>query len=180
MSDSYIATPTAFQGSRIAWNSGWDLKLRDGTLYRFPDSSSATRPQQAAVTSIQDRYGNTLTLERDSNKNLTKITSPKGRWISLTIDGSHRITKAWDNIGRVVTYTYDGSGRLTAVKDPAGGLTEYTYDPLHRMLTLKDAKAIVFLTNEYDATGRVSRQTQADGTTFQFAYTLGARSPRPT
>ena len=31
---------------------------------------------------------------------------------------------------------------------------------------------IVFLTNQYDANGRVTLQTQADSTTFQFAYTL--------
>ena len=30
------------------------------------------------------------------------------------------------------------------------------------MLTLRDARGITFLTNEYDANGRVSRQTQAD------------------
>jgi len=40
------------------------------------------------------------------------------------------------------------------------------------MLTLKDARGIVFLTNQYDANGRVTLQTQADNTTYQFAYTL--------
>ena len=30
----------------------------------------------------------------------------------------------------------------------------------------------MFLTNEYDTNGRVSRQTQADGSTYEFAYTL--------
>jgi len=40
------------------------------------------------------------------------------------------------------------------------------------MLTLKDRRGIVYLTNQYDSVGRVSRQTQADGTTYQFAYTL--------
>jgi len=42
------------------------------------------------------------------------------------------------------------------------------------MVTLTDARGILFLTNEYDSTGKVTRQTQADGTTYQFAYTLGA------
>jgi RHS repeat-associated protein len=40
------------------------------------------------------------------------------------------------------------------------------------MTTIKDPRNIVFLTNEYDANGRVFRQTQADQTTYQFAYTL--------
>jgi YD repeat-containing protein len=39
------------------------------------------------------------------------------------------------------------------------------------MLTVKDARGIVYLTNEYDSNGRVTKQTQADNTTFQFAYT---------
>ena len=40
------------------------------------------------------------------------------------------------------------------------------------MLTLTDARGITFLTNEYDAAGRVSRQTQADGGVWTFAYTV--------
>ena len=56
--------------------------------------------------------------------------------------------------------------------DQAGGVSRYSYDASDQMRTLTDARGIVFLTNEYDAGGRVSRQTQADGTTYQFAYTL--------
>jgi YD repeat-containing protein len=40
------------------------------------------------------------------------------------------------------------------------------------MLTIKDARGIVYLTNEYDANGRVTLQTAADGTTYHVAYTL--------
>jgi RHS repeat-associated protein len=38
------------------------------------------------------------------------------------------------------------------------------------MLTLTDARGITYLTNEYDSAGRVSKQTQADGGTYRFAY----------
>jgi YD repeat-containing protein len=103
---------------------------------------------------------------------LLQIASPHGRWIKLTYDSLNRITRAEDNIGRVVQYTYDTIGRLWKVTDVAGGVTEYSYDPQHRMLTIKDPRNIVYLTNEYDANGRVSKQTQADKTTYQFAYTL--------
>jgi YD repeat-containing protein len=40
------------------------------------------------------------------------------------------------------------------------------------MLTVKDACGITYLTNQYDTNGRVTLQTQADSTTYQFAYTL--------
>ena len=79
-----------------------------------------------------------------------------------------------DNIGRVVTYDYDNKGRLTKVTDPVGGVTEYTYDTSDRMLTIKDARGIIFLTNEYDDGDRVIKQTQADGSTYEFEYTVDA------
>ena len=71
-----------------------------------------------------------------------------------------------------MNYIYDAGGRLWKVTDPENGVTEYTYDSSDRMLTIKDPRGIVFLTNEYDANGRVMNQTQADTTTYQFAYTL--------
>ena len=163
-----VGTPTKFYGSRIVWNgNGWDVTLKDGTVYVFGENA----PLQA----IRDRNGNQVIITRTGGQggNITKITSPNGRWIQFTYDGSNRITQATDNTGRVVTYQYDGSGRLFRVTDPNGGITGYTYDSSHRMLTSKDARGIVFLTNEYDATsGRVTKQTQADSTVYQFTYTV--------
>ena len=173
--------PGAFYKSRVNWNGGgWDLKLKDGTVFAFPDGFTANRPMQAGVLRIQDRFGNALTMTRDSNGNLTKINSPNNRWIEFTYDSSYRATQAKDNIGRTVIYQYDTSGRLWKVTDPKNGVTEYTYDSAHRMLTVKDARGIVYLTNEYDANGRVSKQTLADDTplvttdnpTYLFAYTV--------
>src|SRR5262249_11328285 len=50
------------------------------------------------------------------------------------------------------------------------------YDTSNRMTTIKDAKGIVYLTNVYDTNGRVTKQTQADNSTYQFAYTLDSNS----
>jgi RHS repeat-associated protein len=163
----HTMTPTVFYGSQIAWNgNGWNLTLKDGTVYVFGENA----PLQA----IRDRYGNQLTLTRTNGQsgNITRITSPNGRWLQFTYDASNRITQAQDLAGRTVTYTYDTSGRLASVTDPNGGVTQYTYDSSHRMLTLTDARGITFLTNTYDANGRVTQQSQADQTTFQMAYSL--------
>ncbi len=163
----HMATPSAFYKSRISWNgSGWDLRLKDGTLYVIPEF--------APLKSIRDRYGNQVTITRSGgvNGNITQITSPNGRWVQFTYDTSNRITQAKDNVGRTVNYTYDAGGRLWRVTDPNGGMTEYTYDGSNQMLTIKDARGIVYLTNQYDANGRVIRQTQADSSTYQFSYTL--------
>ncbi|HET9387218.1 MAG TPA: RHS repeat-associated core domain-containing protein, partial [Gemmatimonadales bacterium] len=172
----HTASPTKYFKSRIEIDGNeWRLDLKDGSSMWFRDGYGATRPAQGAITRLRDRYGNTTVLTRNADADLTRITSPTGRWIELAYDASHRVTQATDNGGRTVGYTYDGSGRLWKVTDPAGGVTEYTYDTSHRLLTIKDARGIVFLTNHYDGNGRVDLQTQADNTTFQFAYTLDAQ-----
>ena len=44
------------------------------------------------------------------------------------------------------------------------------------MVTIKDPRGIVYLTNQYDSNNRVIRQTLADNSTFQFAYTLDGQN----
>jgi RHS repeat-associated protein len=158
-------TPSAFFKSKIAWNgSGWDLTLKDGTVYVFGDV--------APLQSIRDRFGNTVSLTRTSGQtgNITQITASSGRWIKLTYDGSNRITLAQDNSGRSVSYTYYATGELKTVTNAKGGVTTYTYDASHQLKTIKDPRNITYLTVDYDANGRVQKQTQGDGSIFLFAY----------
>ena len=141
----HTSTPTEFYKSRITYNDvaggGWNLRLRDGTVYVFGDN--------APLQSMRDRFGNTVTLTWSSGTpgvtgkgNILRVDSQNGRWIAFTYDASNRVTQARDNIGRTVGYEYDASGRLWRVTDPAGGVTEYTYDASHRMLTIRDARGI--------------------------------------
>lgn len=149
----HTTTSSPFYRSRLKWNgNGWNLTLKNGLIYVFGD--------EAPLHTIQDRYGNKITISRAGSNGfgsptgrVTKLTSSNGRWIEFTYDASNRITQAQDNIGRTVNYTYDASGRLWKVTDPKGGVTEYTYDTSNRMLSIKDARGIVFLTNQYDAAG---------------------------
>jgi RHS repeat-associated protein len=167
------STPTAFHGSVISWNgNGWNLKLRNGTTYKFPEAAQQTNFRLAALLAITDRFGNKVTLVRAANGNLTQILSPNGRSLFLSYDASNRVSQASDGMGRAVTYAYDASGRLESVTDPASGVEQYTYDTSHRMLTVRDKRNNVMVTNVYDANGRVQTQTYADSTTNSFAYTL--------
>ncbi|MFL6138150.1 MAG: RHS repeat-associated core domain-containing protein, partial [Frankiaceae bacterium] len=162
-------TPGPWYKSTIVWNGlGWDLTTVDGTVYVFGEN----QPLQA----IRDRYGNQVTLTRSSGQggNITQVTSPNGRWIKLTYDSSNRITQATDNIGRTAKYLYDASGRLSQVTDVKGGITTYAYDATNELLTAKDARGITFLTNTYDASGRVATQQLGDGGTYRFAYVTDA------
>ena len=168
--------PGSFFHSKIYWTgSFWQLVMKDGLRMEFPDGLQATAPTQAAVRYIVDRFGNEIWLTRDSANlsRLTQIRSSDGaRSIELTYDTSNRITQAKDNTGRTVGYQYNGVGQLWKVTDVAGGITEYTYDSQGQMKTIKDPRGIVYLTNYYDPFTGVKKQVLADGSVYEFAYTL--------
>lgn len=160
-----------FYKSVMRWNGrGWNLMLRNGITYVFGENA----PLQA----IRDHYGNQITVLHASDQlgNITQVKSSNGEWIKLSYDSYNRVTHATDNIGRTVRYTYDASGRLSTVTDAAGGVTTYTYDTSARMTSITDPKGIMYLTNKYDSNGRVIEQTQADGSTYEFSYTLDANN----
>jgi YD repeat-containing protein len=167
------SAPGQFYRSTVAWNgNGWNLTLKDGTVYTFPDSYQTTNPAKAAVIAIADRRGNSVTIKRDDRGNIIQITSPNGRWLNVTHDSNNRITQLQDDLGRTVTYTYDtcASGMLCRVTDADGLVTSYTYDSSDRMLTTTDPRDTVVFTNQYDAAGRVALQTLADASTYQFSH----------
>lgn len=171
----HTSSGTDFYGAVIRFqgcspSGSWTLTKKDGTVYCFPDSDASNSPRSAAPNGMRDRYGNSLIFTRDGNHNLTQITSPGSRWIQFTYDSSNRITQAKDNIGRTVTYSYDAGGRLTQVIDANGGTWNYTYDAFNEMISVQDARGIFYLTNQYDQSGRVMKQTQGDNSVFLFSY----------
>lgn len=183
----HTTSPTQFYKATMKLLTGsggdytWEVKLLDGTIYQFKvkvlvGDIFGVHESTNALTLIQDRYGNKITITRDENMRMTRVTSPNGRWIDFGYsDTTTRIATATDNSGRVVSYLYDGSGRLWKVTDPKSGITEYIYDSNDRMLTIKDPRGHITLTNEYDpASGRVTKQTMPDDGFFLFTYTVDA------
>ncbi len=177
----YVAAsaPGPYYGSVLSWSSDpafpgvWKLMLKNGTILSFPESPDCTpSPFCQAVLQIEDRYGNVTKIDRVGGL-LSKITTPNGRYITVTNDSSNRITRITDNSSRNVYYSYDTAGRLASVTNTNGGITSYSYDDQNRMLTITDPRNIPYLTNEYDAAGRVLRQTEADRGTYLFNWTPG-------
>jgi RHS repeat-associated protein len=166
-------TPSMFYGSTITQNGGWRLTLRNGTVYQFGYES-------AGLQWIRDRFGNQITIDRGPANNLEAVTSPNGRWIKFRHDSNYRVTEAEDNTGRIVKYAYDSAGRLTTVVDPAGGVTTYGYDSHNAMTSITDPRGITYLTNRYDANGRIEEQKLADGAAYRFSYTTDPETGKVT
>jgi RHS repeat-associated protein len=166
----HTATNSAFYGATLQFlfdsssdGAHWILTMKDGTEYAF------TRhvPNQLAWT--QDRYGNRTQLNYNGGL-LAQVVSPSGRSMAFGYDSSNRIANATDNTGRQVTYAYGSAGTLSTVTYPDQTTEQYTYDGNKRLLTMQDRRSNVWVSNQYDANGRVSKQTLADQTNYQFAY----------
>jgi YD repeat-containing protein len=123
-------------GAVLSYNAsvpGWDVTLKDGTVYVFG--------QGAPLQSITDRYNNSISIGR-SGTNITGISASNGRSVGFTYTGSNitKITDTSDSNGETVTYAYNTSHALTSVKYNynydgysflLGGEVEYSYDPTY-------------------------------------------------
>ncbi|GAB3423524.1 RHS repeat-associated core domain-containing protein [Flindersiella endophytica] len=160
----------------------WHLKLRNGFTYVFGDI--------APLQEIYDPQGNRVQIIRKYKNTygsyygpITEVRSTNGAWLHYTYEscGSTncmpKILKVEDNIGRSVSYTYDGD-RLKTVTDPHGEVTEYGYDTAGRITTITDARRKTYLTNAYDANGRVHTQTLLGEGTYTFDYQLSTDGKR--
>lgn len=148
----------------------YTLRWKDGTTFLFRNVGLNV----AFLNAITDANGNTTTITLNSLPpgQIAQITDPVGRSLNLAYDSFNRIISITDPIGRVVRYTYNAQGTLATVTDPAGGLTKYDYDLQKRLTQITDQRGVVVEKFSYDATGRVSQATEADGGTFNIAYAL--------
>ena len=146
-------------------NGTFDLTQTDQTQYHFDADGK--------LLWAADHNGNQTTLAYDGQDRLTTVTEPTGRSLSFGYSSpisSSLISSVTDPAGRIVNFTYDANGDLVTVTDVTGAATSRTYDANHRILTTTDANSHTFISNQYDAQGRVFRQHDGDGNEWNFAY----------
>jgi predicted Zn-dependent protease len=161
-------TNTAFLRSRISWNgNGWDLKLRDGSLYLFPESYYAKKPIDGALIEFHDAGGQAVKMTRRERRNLKRISTPDQRWISFEHDTADRIMTVEDHQKRKVNYLYDHGGRLAEVRG-LKAVRRYTYDNTYLMKVEENSRLIADF--EYDETGKIGRLTLPNQGTYRFRY----------
>jgi YD repeat-containing protein len=160
-------TNTPLLGSRFSWNgNGWDLKLRDGSLFLFPESYYAKKPVDGALIEFRDKNGTVVNIQRAERRNLTKVSTPDGRWISFEHDNAHRLIAAQDHRGRKVTYLYDHGGRLSEIRG-LRSTTRYGYEDVYLMYIEEDGRRMA----EFDyRAARISRLTLSSRGSYQIRY----------
>ena len=140
----------------------YEIKDSDGTVYRFGS--------QGLLKSVTDKKGFVTTLTYDSLYNISSITSPAGTTYTIQSDAEGRITKVTVPNGSIISYSYDENGNLVSYTDEVGNTVHYNYDSEHRMTSWSDGEGRTVTANEYDADGRVTKQTDSEGNITQFVY----------
>jgi len=162
-------------------NNGYKYRLvmRDGSEMVFEPHS----PNR--ILWSQDRFGNKLDYTYDAGR-VSRLSSPNGRYIDINYDTQSRITSANDPLGSTWRYEYNTQGLLAKVFYPDNTFRRYEYQSWgsgttlrHRLSAIYDQRGNRVLLNEYEEqlngtslvpTGRVTRQTLADGAVYQIQY----------
>ena len=153
------------------WNpTRFRLTTKDGTVYLLDE--------RLGLLEMHDLNGNSLVLNRDSQNNVTSIVSNQaapGGTVSTTVtlhrDASNRIDYIRDPAGNDLTYGYDSSGRLSIFTDRASNQTQFFYENAafpYYLTKIVDPRGTPAIRSEYDASGRLVKQYDANGKEIDF------------
>ena len=117
---------------------------------------------------MTDAAGSTTNFAYELRGLLTSITDPLQKVTSLTYDVNGRAKSGTDRNGTTLAYAYTPAGMLASITYPDSSQTTNTYDSLDRLTQLNDS--IGMSSFSYDADGRVTSFTDADGFTLAYGY----------
>ncbi|MFS8101768.1 DUF6531 domain-containing protein [Lentzea alba] len=142
--------------------AGWELVTLNQITYEFDGEGKLVAVRTARNVATRLAYTGEGVEITDPSGRVVKVRVENGRirWIALP---DHRKT----------FYDYDDAGRLTAFKDARGFKWKYRYGADGRLTEVQspqEHKRIILIRNEYDASGRVSKQFDALGNTTSFAW----------
>lgn len=90
------------------------------------------------LLAISDRFGNTISIERDAAGVPLAIFSPEGLRTELTIDAGSHLTRVTYPDGSYYSLEYTFDGLMTAEVEPAGNRFEHDFDPTGRLTDAYD------------------------------------------
>jgi RHS repeat-associated protein len=170
-----------FVGDRVQPAEGMRLPLTyvsRGTAYALTVQDAhtgLTRSFESAplhdrvwwLASIEDRNGNTLTIERTPDGTPAEITHSGGYRISVEADAElgrltamHVLTD--DGPVRIRGFRYDDSADLTEVRNAVNAALHLRYDTAHRVTGWRDSTGTEY-NYTYDPVGRVVETRGTDG-----------------
>jgi len=117
-----------------------------------------------------DANGNATRFAYDANGRRIQKTYPDGTSERQIYDTGNRVASVTDAAGRVTVMEYDAAGRPLRRNFPDGTIESFTYTPAGLLASATNAAGTVQYT--YDANGRLSKVTNADGSSVSYGYDL--------
>ena len=156
----------------------------DGTIEQF------TFDAQGNLVRTVNRRGQSVSYTYDANGLVTRKDLPDGTHVDYTYDARRNLLSATGATG-ATTMEYDLADRMTKITYPGGQFLQFTYDAGGRRTQaidqsgftdqlqlrrgrpaaqLTDGSAQPIVTYEYDAAGRLIRETDGNGTSTTYDY----------
>jgi RHS repeat-associated protein len=193
--NSWSSDQTASAGVRATLHTGSgspDVVFHDtGIKYVFTDLGSSSSPFDSSLTSIKDKHGQTISINRvggSPSGAITSVTDTHGRTFNYT-HTSGVLSQVSDVAGsRSVSFTPDNQNRLGSFTDANGKDYIYGYDTGSGLLDSITTPGNRSISVDYDSSGRISHLYRSTGTgdscttgttnTWTFAYiTLDGGQP---
>ena len=153
-------------------DGGAEVKTKSQMTYRFTTKSGGG-PNVLYLTSIEDRNGNTLTINYTTGENnakrISSVTDGNGRSLTFSYDlsGTNLLTAVSDPLGRSIKFGYSFNDKtqcyqLTSFTDAKNQKTNYIYGDKTKLSTSKLLTKIQlpkgnYIENEYDANRRLNK-----------------------
>ncbi len=175
LTDAGYTRPAGVRSNLRRAGAGWELVTPQQDVYGFDGQGrlvSVLNPRRIGVRLAYVDWG-------------VSITDPSGRVAKVTINAG-LISRIELPDGRKVEFGYD-KGRLVSVTDVRRQVWGYRYstqglltDVVSPKKVGKPAKNVVDVHNEYDADGRVMRQTDALGKVTKFEWKAATEEAKTT
>ncbi len=120
------------------------------------------------LMSLTDAVGSVTSFGYDQRGLLTSVTDPLQKITSLLYDVNGSPISKTDRNGTPLTYAYTPTAMLQSITYPDSSQMTNTYDSLDRLTQLNDS--IGTSSFSYDADGRITGFTDADGFALSYLY----------
>lgn len=119
------------------------------------------------LISINDRFDNIITIERDGSGNPTAIISPYGHRTELTIDDAGNLTNIQFEDSTDYSFAYTSKGLMTSKTDPRSLISTHVFDDYGRVIRTEDPENGIWILerNAYTDGSVNSTITSSEGNT---------------
>ena len=149
------------------------LLTQDGSGYKLTEANGAIEtydPINGKLTKIEKRGEPALALGYNAQNLLSRVANvSSGRALTFAYNTNNTLASVTDFDGGILAYEYDAQGNISRVTYPDATSKRYLYEDArfpHALTGIVDGKGQRYATWTYDAQGRATSSSHANGTDF--------------